>query len=59
MPHYLLHDSMEEDMEHGPWFNIKTTSYQYRKSNCGDKTLLRSSYLHNEISYTGKKSYLY
>ena len=37
----------------GPWFNIKTSSYQYRKSHCGDKTILRQSYLHNGISYTG------
>ena len=40
----------------GPWFNIKMTSYQYRKSHCGDKTILRPSYLHNGISYTGKTS---
>ena len=26
--------------------------YQYRKSHCGDKTVVRSSYLHNGISYT-------
>ena len=38
----------------GPRFNIKTLSYQYRKSHCGDKTVVRSSYLHNRISYTGK-----
>ena len=31
-------------------------SYQYRKSHCGDKTVVRSSYLHNGISYTGKMS---
>ena len=43
----------------GPWFNIKTTSYQYRKSHCGDKTILRPSYLHNGISYTGKMTSLY
>ena len=43
----------------GPWFNIKMSSYQYRKSNCGDKTVVRSSYLHNGISYTGKMSSLY
>ena len=43
----------------GPWFNIKMTSYQYRKSHCGDKTVVRSSYLHNGISYTGKMSSLY
>ena len=35
----------------GPWFNIKISSYQYRKSHCGDKTVVRSSYLHNGISY--------
>ena len=43
----------------GPWFNIKISSYQYRKSHCGDKTVVRSSYLHNGISYTGKMSSLY
>ena len=43
----------------GPWFNIKMWSYQYRKSHCGDKTVVRSSYLHNGISYTGKMSSLY
>ena len=42
-----------------PWFNIKMSSYQYRKSHCGDKTVVRSSYLHNEISYTIKMSSLY
>ena len=43
----------------GPWFNIKMSSYQCRKSHCGDKTVVRSSYLHNGISYTGKMSSLY
>ena len=43
----------------GPRFNIKMTSYQYRKSHCGDKTILRPSYLHNGISYTGKMTSLY
>ena len=43
----------------GGWINIKTISYQYRKSHCGDKTILRPSYLHNGISYTGKMSSLY
>ena len=37
----------------------KMSSYQYRKSHCGDKTLVRSSYLHNGISYTGKMASLY
>ena len=45
--------------EAGPWFNIKMSSYQYRKSHCGDKTVVRSSYLHNGISYTGKTTSLY
>ena len=43
----------------GPWFNIKMSSYQYRKSHCGDKTILRPSYLHNGISYTAKTTSLY
>ena len=45
--------------ESGSWFNIKMASYQYRKSHCGDKTVVRSSYLHNGISYTGKMTSLY
>ena len=43
-------------MHSGPRFNIKMSSYQYRKSHCGDKTVVRSSYLYNGISYTGKTS---
>ena len=43
----------------GPWFNIKMSSYKYRKCHCGDKTILRPSYLHNGISYTGKMISLY
>ena len=35
------------------------SSCQYRKSHCGDKTILRPSYLHNGISYTGKTTSLY
>ena len=42
-----------------PWFNIKMSSYQYRKSHCGDKTILWPSYLHNGIFYTSKMSSLY
>ena len=42
----------------GPWFSIKM-SYQYRKSHCGEKTVVRSSYLHNGISYIGKMAYFY
>ena len=43
----------------GPWFSIKITSYRYRKSHCGDKTVIRSSYLYNGISFTGKTVSLY
>ena len=43
----------------GPWFNIKMSSCQYRKSHCGDKTILRPSYLHNGISYTLVRWHLY
>ena len=35
------------------------SSYQYRKSHCGDKTILWSSYLHNGISFTDKMASLY
>ena len=35
------------------------SSYQYRKSHCGDKTIVKSSYLYNGISYTGKMASLY
>ena len=35
------------------------SSYQYRKSHFGDKTILRPSYLYNGISYNGKKTSLY
>ena len=41
----------------GGWFCIKMPSYQYRKSHCGDKTILRPSYLHNRFSYTGKMAF--
>ena len=43
----------------GAWFNIKMLSCQYRISHGGDKTVVRSSYLHNGISYTSKMSSLY
>ena len=42
-----------------PWFNIKISSYQYRKSHCGDKAVVRSSHLHDVNSYTSKTSSLY
>ena len=43
----------------GPWFNIKMSYYQHRKSHFGDETVTRSSNLHNRISYSGKTPYLY
>ena len=43
----------------GPRFNMNMSSYQYRKSHCGDQTVVRSSYLHNGISYTGNTTSLY
>ena len=50
---------MPRHLQTGPRFNIKMSSYRYRKSHCGDKTVVRSSYLHNGISYTGKMTSLY
>ena len=38
--------------------NIKM-SYQYRNCHYGDKMILRPSYLHNSISFTGKMTSLY
>ena len=55
-PWMLMHWRRKEPE---PWFNIKMSSYQYRKPHYGDKTVVRSSYLHNGISYTGKMSSLY
>ena len=46
-------------LEAGPWINIKMSSCQYRKSHCGDKTILQPSYLHNGISYTDQMTSLY
>ena len=61
--HWLkgLRQHQVDVVRQGPWgwFNIKMSSYQYRKSHCGDKTILRPSYLHNGISYTGKMTSLY
>ena len=54
-----LHSTSFNAMGPGPWLIIKMLSYQYRKAHYGDKTILRPSYLHNEISYTGKTASLY
>ena len=58
-PHTWKHGLYIETGPRGGWFNIKMACYQYRKSHCGDKTILRPSYLHNGISYTGKMPSLY
>ena len=42
-----------------PWFNIRITFYQYRKSHCGFKTVIKLSSLHSGISYIGKMTSLY
>ena len=52
-----LHYHLKIRIHPGTWFNIKMTSYQYRKSHCGDKTIWRPSYLHNGISDTGKTTF--
>ena len=39
--------------------NTKMTFYQYRKSHCGDKMVVRSSYLHSGIFYSGKLASLH
>ena len=50
---------IEDILSPGGRINVKMSSYQYRKSHCGDKTILRPSYLHNGISYTDKMTSLY
>ena len=42
----------------GPWSNIKM-SYQYRKSHCGDKRVIRWSYYHNGIFFIPVRWFLY
>ena len=56
---YKLHFLLPNLWRPGPWFDIKKSSYQYRKSHYGDKTILPPSYLHIRISYTDKTTYLY
>ena len=56
---FILNRDPDLPLPAGPWFNIKMSHYRYRKSHCVDKTILRPSYLHNGISYTGKTTSLY
>ena len=55
----LNHAMSLAQSEPEPRFKINISSYQHKKSHCGDKSVVRSSYLHNGISYTGKMSSLY
>ena len=54
-----VHFKIEQCVDKYLRFYIKMPSYQYRKSHCGDKTVVRSSYRHNRISYTGKTASLF
>ena len=58
-PEILLWCLQKHFSRPGPWFNIKMSSYQYRKFHCGDKMILWPSYFQNGISYTGKMTCLY
>ena len=52
--HQVIRNPPLNTLVPGPWFNYMVhVSYQCRKSHCGDGTVVRSSYLHNGISYTG------
>ena len=60
LPYHLIPQrNSYRELPAGARLNIKMTFYQYRKSHCGDKTVIRSSYLHNGISYIGEMSSLY
>ena len=56
---FMINTTPVDGQTSGPRFNIRMSSYQYRKSHCGDKTVVRSSYLHNGIFYAGKMTSLY
>ena len=46
-------------LQTGGRFNIKMSSYQYRKSHCGDKMTLWPFHFHNRIFYPTSKASLY
>ena len=54
---YVIPTRIEQEQR--PRFNIKMLFYQYRKCHSGDKTVVKSSYLHCAISYTVKMTSLY
>ena len=43
----------------GIWFNIKIPTHHHRRAHYGDKTMIRSSYIQNGSSYTGRTVTLY
>ena len=60
--HWCVHWSIRSYLQwcsSGSWFDIKMKCYQYKNSHCGDKTIFRPSYLHNEFSYTSKMTPLF
>ena len=61
MPYVMTGNTSRSNNDIVNWarWDVKMSSYQYRKSHCEDKTVVRSSYLHNGISYAGKMSSLY
>ena len=63
--HVFIYESMLLEKEsirwsiETPWFSIKVSSCQYRISLCGHKRVVKSSNLHNCISYTAKMASSY
>ena len=51
--------SLWTDRQPSGCLNSKLPLCQCRKSHCGDKTVIRLSYLHNGISFSGKMTSLY
>ena len=41
---YWIGPKAPDSMDNRGWFNIKMSAYRYRKSHCGDKTILWRSY---------------
>ena len=54
---YTWEGGLHLEVKPGGWFSIQMTSYQNRKSHCGDKMIIWPSYLHRGISYTGKMTF--
>ena len=56
---YQIAGDISHILSLGIHFNIKISSYQYRKPHCGDKMSLWLPPFHNGSSYTGKIASLY